>query len=148
MLKILNKWIQNILVAFIMACSITALFSSTPYSWTKLEFHHTPILFILFFIILLLIAEDVRNSFKKVFKFEKRKDRRPIWQVGVGMIFYFSQIGYVEVFWRSLMVYNLGGMPLYVIISFLNAFLITVIYEETFYKQISTINTHFKFKSK
>ena len=76
------------------------------------------------------IAEDVRNSFKKVLKFEKRKDPRPIWQVGVGMIFFFSQVGAVEVFARNLMTYDLGGMPLYLVFSFMNAFLITVIYEE------------------
>ncbi|RUL56568.1 DNA polymerase I [Lysinibacillus antri] len=116
-----------------MACSITALFTPTPYTWTKIEIFYIPITFLPLFFITLFIAEEVRNSFKKVLKFHQRKDPRPLWQVGVGMIFFFTQIGFVEVFWRSLMVYELGGMPLYLVISFMNAFLITVIFEEIFY---------------
>ena len=83
----------------------------------------------------LIVAEDVRNSFKKVFHYEERKNKRSIWQVGVGMIFYFAQVGIVEVFFRSFMIYELGGMPLYLVFAFLNAFLMTVIYEEIFYKK-------------
>lgn len=131
----LNKWIQNVLLAFIMTCSITALFTPTPYTWTKFEIFYIPITFIPIFFLTLFVAEEVRNSFKKVFKFDKRKDKRPIWQVGVGMIFYFAQVGFVEVFARSFMTYKLAGMPLYLVISFLNAFLITVIYEEIFYSK-------------
>lgn len=70
-------------------------------------------------------------------KFEARKDKRPMWQVGIGMIFYFAQVGAIEVFFRSLMSYNLGGMPLYLVFAFINAFLLTVIYEEIFYKNLS-----------
>ncbi len=137
----LNKWILNFLLAFIMSCSITALFSSTPYSWMKIEIFHIPVLFIIMFSITLLISEDVRNSFKKVFKYDKRKDKRPIWQVGIGMVFYFAQVGFVEVFFRSLMVYKLGGMPLYLVFAFMNAFLLTVIYEEIFYPRLSKSKT-------
>lgn len=137
----LNKWIQNALLAFMMSCSVTALFSSTSFSWLKIEVYHVPIMFIIMFCLSLLISEDVRNSFKKVLKFEKRKDPRPIWQVGVGMIFYFVQVGFVEVFWRNIMGYDLGGMPLYFVFAFMNAFLLTVIYEEIFYPKLSKKQT-------
>lgn len=138
-MSVINKWIQNVLLAFIMSCSMTALFSSTPYFWMKLNIFHIPIVFIVVFCLTIGIAEDVRNSFKKVFKFEKRKDKRPIWEVGVGMIFFFSQVGFVEVFGRHLMGYELGGMPLYFVFAFMNAFLLTVIYEELFYPKHSKI---------
>lgn len=137
MLQKVNKHIQNILLAFIMSCSITSIFKAAPYSWLKLELLHVPVLFIIMFCLSLFIVEDVRNSFKKVLRFEKRKDKRPIWQVGVGMIFYFTQVGLVEVFARGLMVHDLGGMPLYLVFSFMNAFLLTVIYEEIFYPKLS-----------
>ncbi|QBK26501.1 DNA polymerase I [Ureibacillus thermophilus] len=129
----LNKWIQNLLLAFIMSSSLTALFFSTPYAFLKIKVLQIPASMIVFFILSILVAEDVRNSFKKVFRYEQRKDKRSIWQVGVGMLFYFSQVGIVEVFFRSWMEPELGGMPLYLVISFLNAFIMTVIYEEIFY---------------
>lgn len=137
MIKV-NKWIQNVLVAFIMSCSVTALFQSTSYSLIKADLFHIPIMFVCIFAVSLIIAEDVRNSFKKVLKFHHRNNHRQLWQVGIGMIFFFTQVGFVEVFFRFLMKYNLGGMPLYIIFSFLNAFLITVIYEEIFYKKCTT----------
>lgn len=146
MLQMTNRWIQNVLVAFIMACSVTALFLSTSFSFVKIEIVHVPIMLIIMFCLAIIIAEDVRNSFKKVFKFEKRKDKRPIWQVGVGMIFYLTQVGLVEIFFRSLMTPNLGGMPLYLVFAFMNAFLLTVIYEEIFYKKERNIEQDFKFK--
>lgn len=132
-----NQLIQNILLAFIMSCSITSIFKATPYTWLKAEVIHIPLLFIVMFGLSLFVVEDVRNSFKKVLKFETRKDKRPIWQVGVGMIFFFTQVGTIEVFARSLMVHNLGGMPLYLVFAFMNAFLLTVIYEEIFYPNLS-----------
>ena len=137
----INKWIQNILLAFIMSCSVTSLFHSTSFSWLKIEIFHIPILFIILFIMTIRFAEDVRNSFKKVLKFNARKDKRPIWQVGVGMIFFFTQVGAVEVFARGLMKYDLGGMPLYLVFSFMNAFLLTVIYEEIVYNKLSKSQT-------
>lgn len=129
----LNKWIQNTLLAVMMACSMTALYFSTPYAFLKIKLFHIPVLFIIIFIFSIIIAEDVRNSFKKVFRFNNRDNKRSIWQVGVGMIFYFTQVGIVEVFFRSWMEPELGGMPLYLVIAFLNAFIMTVIYEEIFY---------------
>lgn len=131
-----------------MATSVTALFYQTNLSFMKVEIYHIPILFIVILLLSAFIAEDVRNSFKKVLWFEKREDKRPIWQVGVGMIFYFSQIGFVEVFARGLMQYDLGGMPMYIIIPFLNAFLLTVIFEEIFYKEEKNSVHVVKFKNK
>ncbi|MCM3387501.1 DNA polymerase I [Ureibacillus chungkukjangi] len=141
MLQKVNQLIQNILLAFIMSCSITSIFNATPYSWLKIELLHIPVLFVVILGLSLYIVEDVRNSFKKVLKFETRKDKRPIWQVGVGMIFYFTQVGFVEIFARSLMVHDLGGMPLYLVFAFMNAFLLTVIYEEIFYPRLSNNQT-------
>ena len=131
----MSKKIQNILIAFIMAASVTVLFAQTTITFMKIEIFHIPVLLMIIFGLSLFIAEDVRNSFKKVLWFEKRKDKLPIWQVGIGMIFFFAQIGFIEVFARGLMHYNLGGMPLYVIFSFMNAFLLTVIYQEVFYEE-------------
>ncbi|MBD8037476.1 MULTISPECIES: DNA polymerase I [Solibacillus] len=144
----MSRKIQNSLIAFIMATSVTALFYQTNLSFMKVEIYHIPILFIVILLLSAFIAEDVRNSFKKVLWFEKREDKRPIWQVGVGMIFYFSQIGFVEVFARGLMQYDLGGMPMYIIIPFLNAFLLTVIFEEIFYKEEKNSVHVVKFKNK
>nr|WP_232337036.1 DNA polymerase I [Lysinibacillus timonensis] len=134
--KAMNKYFQNCLIAIMMACSVTALFSSTSFSWAKVEILQIPVLFIITLVVSLFISEDVRNSFKKVCKFEKRDDKRPIWEVGIGMIFFFVQVGLVEVFFRSFMELNLGGMPLYIIFSFMNAFLATVIYEEFVYHSL------------
>ena len=144
----MSKKIQNSLLAFIMATSVTALFYQSNLNFMKVEIFHIPILFIVILLLSAFIAEDVRNSFKKVLWFEKREDKRPIWQVGVGMIFYFSQIGFVEVFARGLMQYDLGGMPMYIIIPFLNAFLLTVIFEEIFYKEEKNSVHVVKFKNK
>ncbi|MGN7478110.1 DNA polymerase I [Solibacillus silvestris] len=144
----LSRKIQNTLIAFIMATSVTALFFQSHINFMKVEIFHIPVLFIVIFLMSVFIAEDVRNSFKKVLWFEKREDRRPIWQVGIGMIFYFAQIGFVEVFARGLMPYDLGGMPMYVIIPFLNAFLLTVIFEEIFYIEEKNGVQAVKFKNK
>ena len=99
----------------------------------KMEVLHIPVLFIVFYIASLCVANDVRHAFQKVLWYHKREDKLPIWQVGMGMLFFFSQIGLVEVFMRQLMTYKLDGMPLYFIFAFLNAFLCTVIYQEIFY---------------
>ncbi|WP_082798897.1 DNA polymerase I [Metasolibacillus sp. FSL H7-0170] len=144
----MSKRIQNLLVAFIIATSVTALFQSSSFEWMKISLFHIPILFLIMFILGAIIAEDVRYAFKKVFWYEKRKDKRPIWQVGIGMIFYFTQIGFVEVFMRGAMPYHLGGMPLYLVISFLNAFLLTVIFEEIFYKNNESASWQYKVKNK
>ena len=129
----LSKIIQNVLLSFAMAASVNAWFTQANFSIMKIELFTIPVFFLIVYALCLVIAEDVRNSFKKLLWFEKRKDKRPIWQVGVGMIFFYAQIGFVETFARELMPFNLGGMPLYIVFSFMNAFLLTVIYEEIFY---------------
>ena len=116
-----------------MAASVSAWFTQADFSIMKIKLFTIPVFFLIVYALCLVIAEDVRNSFKKVLWFDKRKDKRPIWQVGVGMIFFFAQIGFVETFARELMPFNLDGMPLYIVFSFMNAFLLTVIFEEIFY---------------
>lgn len=142
----MSRKIQNSLIAFIMATSVTALFFQSNIDFMKVEILNIPVIFIVILVLSFFIAEDVRDSFKKVLWFEKREDKRPIWQVGIGMIFYFSQIGFVEVFARGLMHYDLAGMPMYVIIPFLNAFLLTVIFEEIFYEEKRDTVENYKFK--
>ena len=129
----MSKIIQNVLLSFAMAASVSAWFTQADFSIMNIELFTIPVFFLIVYALCLVIAEDVRNSFKKVLWFDKRKDKLPIWQVGVGMIFFFAQIGFVETFARELMPFNLGGMPLYIVFSFMNAFLLTVIFEEIFY---------------
>ena len=129
----MSKIIQNVLLSFAMAASVSAWFTQADFSIMNIELCTIPVFFLIVYGLCLVIAEDVRNAFKKVLWFDKRKDKRPIWQVGVGMIFFFAQIGFVETFARELMPFNLGGMPLYIVFSFMNAFLLTVIFEEIFY---------------
>ena len=129
----LSKIIQNVLLSFAMAASVSAWFTQADFSIMNIELFTIPVFFLIVYGLCLVIAEDVRNAFKKVLWFDKRKDKRPIWQVGVGMIFFFAQIGFIETFARELMPFNLGGMPLYIVFSFMNAFLLTVIFEEIFY---------------
>lgn len=131
----MSKGIQNVLVAFAMACSVTAWFVMANFSFMTIEVFHVPVVWIALFIVCMTVAEDVRNAFKKVLWFEKRPDKRPIWQVGIGMILFIAQIGFVETFMRNWMGADLGGMPLYIIFSFMNAFLVTVVFEEIFYEQ-------------
>ena len=134
----LSKIIQNVLLSFAMAASVSAWFTQADFSIMNIELFTIPVFFLIVYGLCLVIAEDVRNAFKKVLWFDKRKDKRPIWQVGVGMIFFFAQIGFVETFARELMPFNLGGMPLYIVFSFMNAFLLTVVYEEIFYVEESS----------
>lgn len=110
------------------------------------EIVHVPVVWGILLIASLIVAEDVRNSFKKVLWYNKRPDKRPIWQVGVGMILFFAQVGIVETFARGWMDANIGGMPLYLIFSFMNAFLATVIFEEIFYVEEVREPEPFKFK--
>ncbi len=128
-----------------MATSVFAWLDQAHFGIVNYKLLNIPIFFIVLMALSFVIAEDVRNSFKKVLKFEQRQDKRPIWQVGIGMIFFFTQIGFVELFARQLMPFNLGGMPLYIVFSFMNAFLITVIYEEIFYRE-EKISDQFRFK--
>lgn len=129
----INLAIQNTLISFIMASSVTAWYLNIPLDWLHFKVFQIPLLWAILFIVGLFVASDVRVAFKKVLWYEKRSDRLPIWQVGIGTIFYFAQVSLVEIFIPSLMVPTLDGMPLYLVISFLNAFLMTVIYQEIFY---------------
>lgn len=128
-----------------MATSVLAWFHQAQFDIVNYKLFNIPIFFVVLMACCFVIAEDVRNAFKKVLKFEERQEKRPIWQVGIGMIFFFTQIGFVELFARQLMPYNLDGMPLYIVFSFMNAFLLTVIYEEIFYKEEMLID-RYRFK--
>ncbi len=46
-----------------------------------------------------------------------------------------AQIGTVMVFSSELTQPELGGMPLFLVIAFMNAFIMTVIYEEIFFRK-------------
>ena len=129
----INLAIQNTLISFIMASSVTAWYLNIPIEWLHIKLFHIPLIWAVLFIFCLFVANDIRYAFQKVLWYEKRTDKLPIWQVGIGMLFYFTQVGFVEIFMRALMVPSLDGMPLYLVISFLNAFLLTVIYQEIFY---------------
>ena len=142
----MGKWILNSLLAVAMASSISAWFYMADFAVMNLEVFYVPVVWGILFIASLIVAEDVRNSFKKVLWYNKRKDKRPIWQVGVGMILFVAQVGIVETFARGWMEANLGGMPLYLIFSFMNAFLLTVIFEEIFYVEEARDPEQFKFK--
>lgn len=126
---------RHSLIAFIMATSLTALIQGAHFHIVQTQIVGVPIFFIVIFILSVAVSADVRISMKKIVWYDKRQDQRPIWEIGVGMLFFFTQVGFVEVFWRTIMHYNVGGMPLYIIFSFMNAFLLTVIYEELFYKE-------------
>ena len=132
-MKKINIAIQNTLIAFIMASSVTAWYHNIPLDWLQNRIFNIPVMWIVLFILSLFVANDVRYAFQKVLWYDKRSDKLPIWQVGIGMLFYFTQVSIVEIFMRPLMEPALDGMPLYLVISFLNAFLLTVIYQEIFY---------------
>lgn len=55
--------------------------------------------------------------------------------MGIGFIFFLAQIGVVMVFSAGLTQLKLGGMPLFFVIAFMNAFMMTVIYEEIFFRK-------------
>lgn len=124
---------RHALIAFCMAASITAWMQGAGFDFINVSILGIPLFFIIIFVLSTIIAKDVVGSFKKVLWYDKREDKRPIWQVGIGVMFFFTQVGAVEVFFRSLMQFQLGGMPLYLVFSFMNAFMLTVIYEELFY---------------
>ncbi len=136
----INMAIQNMLIAFIMASSVTAWYHNLPVEWLQISIFNIPVMWVVLFIFSLFVADDVRNSFQKVLWYDKRSDKLPIWQVGIGMLFYFTQISFVEIFMRSLMVPAIDGMPLYLVISFLNAFLLTVIYQEIFFDNTQQVD--------
>ena len=140
-MKKVNIAIQNTLIAFIMASSVTAWYHNSPLDWLQICIFNIPVMWIVLFIFSFFVANDVRYAFQKVLWYEKRSDKLPIWQVGIGMLFYFTQVSIVEIFMRPLMEPTLDGMPLYLVISFLNAFLLTVIYQEIFYVKKQQVDT-------
>ncbi|MGY3186707.1 membrane protease YdiL (CAAX protease family) [Lysinibacillus sp. TE18511] len=131
----INMWLQNLGIACSIASLFTLFFRLSDFAWITKSVYHIPVFFVLLFLLSLVIAEDVRKVFKKLFWYEKRKVQRPIWQVGIGFIFFLAQIGTVMVFYSELTHPQLGGMPLFLVFAFMNAFILTVIYEEIFYRQ-------------
>ena len=127
--------LQNLGIACSMASFFTILFRLTEFEWVSKSVFTIPVLFVVVFLLGLVVAEDVRKAFKKVFWYDKRKEQRPIWQVGIGLIFFLAQIGAVMVFSTELTQPKLGGMPLFLVFAFMNAFIMTVIYEEVFYRK-------------
>ncbi|MFJ7407245.1 MULTISPECIES: DNA polymerase I [unclassified Lysinibacillus] len=128
-----STWLQNLGIACSIASLFTLFFRITDFAWVTKSVYYIPVFFVILFLLGLVIAEDVRKVFKKMFWYEKRKEKRPIWQVGIGFIFFLSQIGVIMVFSTGLTHLTLGGMPLFFVIAFMNAFIMTVIYEEIFH---------------
>ena len=131
----ISTWLQNLGIACSMASLFTLFFRITDFAWVTKSVYYIPVFFVVLVLLGLVIAEDVRKAFKKMFWYEKRKVQRPIWQVGVGFIFFLAQIGTVMVFSTELTQPELGGMPLFLVIAFMNAFIMTVIYEEIFFRK-------------
>lgn len=134
----ISTWLQNLGIACSIASFFTLFFRVTEFEWVTKSVYHIPVFFVFVFMLGLVLAEDVRKTFKKLFWYEKRKDQRPIWQVGIGFIFFLAQIGAVMVFSTELTKLELGGMPLFLVFAFMNAFIMTVIYEEIFYRTDKT----------
>lgn len=140
-----EHYVRNGLIAFMMASSLTALFNGTQFGFMEANVFGVSIFFIAAWMLNYVIADDIRMAVNKVFRYEKRPDPRALWQVGMGALFFTVQIGFVEVFMRSWMSADLGGMPLYIVFAFMNAFLITVVYEELFYEAPEKLQAY-KFK--
>ena len=136
----ISKWLQNLGIACSIASLLTLFFRLSDFSWVTKSVYHIPVFFVCIFLLSIIIAEDVRNLFKKLFWYEKRKVKRPIWQVGIGFIFFLAQIGMVMVFSTELTHIKLGGMPIFFVFAFMNAFIMTVIYEELFNRKERTKN--------
>ncbi|MFJ7980779.1 DNA polymerase I [Lysinibacillus xylanilyticus] len=134
----INKGLQNLGIACIVASLFTLFFRLSDFTWITKSVYHIPVFFVILFLLGLIIAEDVREIFKRIFLYEKRKVKRPLWQVGIGFIFFLAQIGTVMVFNTELTHPQLGGMPLFLVFAFMNAFILTVIYEEIFYRKEKT----------
>lgn len=130
----ISTWLQNLGIACSIASFFTLLFRLTEFGWVTKNVFNIPVFFVVLFLLGLIIAEDIRKIFKKMFWYDKRKEQRPIWQVGIGFIFFLAQIGVVMVFCTDITKLELGGMPLFLVVAFMNAFIMTVIYEEIFYR--------------
>ena len=131
-------WLQNIGIACSVASFFTIFFRHTAFEWMTGSVFHIPVFFVVLFLAGLVIAEDLRNIFKKIFWYEKREEKRPIWQVGIGFIFFLAQIGLVMVFLEELTQPKLGGMPIFIVVAFMNSFILTALYEELLYRQDKT----------
>ncbi|MGE8034770.1 DNA polymerase I [Lysinibacillus sp. KCTC 33748] len=134
----ISKWLQNLGIACSIASLFTLFFRLSDFAWITKSVYHIPVFFVILFLLSLVIAEDVRKIFKRIFWYEKRKVKRPIWQVGIGFIFFLAQISAVMVFDTELTHPQLGGMPMFLVFAFMNAFILTVIYEEIFYRKEKT----------
>jgi len=134
----ISKWLQNLGIACSIASLFTLFFRLADFEWITKSVYHIPVFFVVLFLLSLVIAEDVRKIFKRIFWYEKRKVKRPIWQVGIGFIFFLAQISTVMVFDTELTHPKLGGMPMFLVFAFMNAFILTVIYEEIFYRKEKT----------
>ncbi|WP_025114492.1 hypothetical protein [Lysinibacillus fusiformis] len=130
----ISTWLQNLGIACSIASLLTLFFRLSDFAWMTKSVYHIPVFFVSIFLVSIIIANDVRNLFKKLFWYEKRKVKRPIWQVGIGFIFFLAQISVVMVFSKELTQPQLGGMPLFLIFGFMNAFILTIIYEEIFHR--------------
>ncbi len=130
----ISTWLQNLGIASSIASLLTLFFRLSDFEWITKSVYHIPVFFVILFLVSLIIAEDVRKICKRIFWYEKRKVKRPIWQVGIGFIFFLAQISMVMVFSKELTQPQLGGMPLFLVFAFMNAFILTIIYEEIFYR--------------
>ncbi len=130
----ISTWLQNVGIACSIASLLTLFFRLSDFAWMTKSVYHIPVFFVSIFLVSIIIANDVRNLFKKLFWYEKRKIKRPIWQVGIGFIFFLAQISVVMVFSKELTQPQLGGMPLFLVFGFMNAFILTIIYEEIFHR--------------
>ncbi len=130
----ISTWLQNLGIACSIASLLTLFFRLSDFAWMTKSVYHIPVFFVSIFLVSIIIANDVRNLFKKLFWYEKRKVKRPIWQVGIGFIFFLAQISVVMVFSKELTQPQLGGMPLFLVFGFMNAFILTIIYEEIFHR--------------
>jgi len=130
----IHVWFQNLGIACSIASLFTLFFRLSDFAWVTKSVYYIPVFFIIIFFMSMMIADDIRNIFKKLFWYEKRKIKRPIWQVGIGFIFFLAQISTVMVFSQELTHPQLGGMPLFLVFAFMNSFILTVIYEEIFYR--------------
>lgn len=130
----ISTWLQNVGIACSIASLLTLFFRLSDFAWMTKSVYHIPVFSVSIFLVSIIIANDVRNLFKRLFWYEKRKVKRPIWQVGIGFIFFLAQISAVMVFFKELTQPQLGGMPLFLVFAFMNAFILTIIYEEIFHR--------------
>jgi len=136
----ISTWLQNLGIACSIASLFTLFFRISDFAWVTKSVYYIPLFFVVLFLLGLVIADDVRKAFKKIFWYEKRQEKRAIWQVGIGFIFFLAQIGMVMVFSTELTHIKLGGMPIFFVFAFMNAFIMTVIYEELFNRKERTKN--------